>query len=217
MTYYQDIFEEAGNAIFRAETPDAIAAIRRPSCAATIWQRKPTTRFQSWIDALPPEQLPSARIVLRAEMVGAALLKLAEAHGTPEGPERDLLIEDVSALAAIFADVMRVKYVRLRLETVTGNACRKFHLDAVTGRLICTYRGPGTQYGTAVTGTAPHRIHAVPTGAPIVLRGTHWPEKPLSGLLHRSPPIEGTGRVRFVLVLDPVDDPAQATNTRFMH
>ncbi|WP_306043585.1 DUF1826 domain-containing protein [Mameliella sp. MMSF_3455] len=65
---------------------------------------------------------------------------------------------------------------------------------------------------------APRRIGSTRCQpAPIVLRGTHWPEKPLSGLLHRSPPIEGTGRVRFVLVLDPVDDPAQATNTGFMH
>jgi len=48
-----------------------------------------------------------------------------------------------------------------------------------------------------------------PTGAPILLRGTLWPEHPRSGLLHRSPPIEGTGETRLVLVLDPVDDPEE--------
>ncbi len=33
-----------------------------------------------------------------------------------------------------------------------------------------------------------------------------WPEQPASGLLHRSPPIEGTGETRLVLVLDGVMD-----------
>ncbi|HMB12384.1 MAG TPA: DUF1826 domain-containing protein, partial [Roseovarius sp.] len=33
---------------------------------------------------------------------------------------------------------------------------------------------------------------------------------PPSGLLHRSPPIEGSGETRLLLVLDPVDDPEEA-------
>ncbi|MEW7008160.1 DUF1826 domain-containing protein [Lentilitoribacter sp. EG35] len=33
------------------------------------------------------------------------------------------------------------------------------------------------------------------------------PETPTSGLLHRSPPIDGTGETRLLLVLDPVSDP----------
>lgn len=32
-------------------------------------------------------------------------------------------------------------------------------------------------------------------------------ERPASGLLHRSPPIEGAGETRLVLVLDPIHDP----------
>ena len=61
---------------------------------------------------------------------------------------------------------MQAAYVRLRLQAVTTNACRKFHLDAITGRLVCTYRGPGTQYGTSTAGEDPEHIRTVPTGAP---------------------------------------------------
>lgn len=93
----------------------------------------------------------------------------------------------------------------LRLDVVTRNACRRFHIDAVTARLVCTYRGTGTRYGVSTGGGEPRRVFTVPTGSPIVLRGMRWPETPLSGLLHRSPPIEGTGETR--LVLDPLDDP----------
>jgi hypothetical protein len=52
-------------------------------------------------------------------------------------------------------------------------------------------------------------VFQVATGAPFVLRGTLWPEKPASGLLHRSPPIAATGETRLVLVLDPMDTPEE--------
>ncbi|EBA10922.1 hypothetical protein RCCS2_00532 [Roseobacter sp. CCS2] len=110
-------------------------------------------------------------------------------------------------MAKIFTGLMRTPYLRLRLQAVTTNACRKFHIDAITARLVCTYRGQGTQYGVSRNGRDPARVFSVVTGAPILLRGTLWPAKPASGLLHRSPPIAGTGETRLVLVLDAVDDP----------
>ena len=125
----------------------------------------------------------------------------------PEGPERAWLQADIIALADIFTALMSCQALRLRLDVVTTNACRKFHMDAITARLICTYRGTGTQYGMSPTGEPPRRVFTVATGAPVVLRGTKWPQTPASGLLHRSPPIEGTGESRLVLVLDPVFDP----------
>ena len=104
---------------------------------------------------------------------------------------------------------MSAPFLRLRLDVVTTNACPKFHIDAVTARLVCTYRGTGTQYGISTDGADPRRVFIVPTGSPILLRGTLWPEMPSSGLLHRSPPIEGTGETRLVLVLDPVLNPEE--------
>lgn len=46
--------------------------------------------------------------------------------------------------------------------------------------------------------------------APDLLRGTLWLGKPASGLLHRSPLIEGTGETQLVLVLDPARGPESA-------
>lgn len=113
-------------------------------------------------------------------------------------------------LAQHLASLMKAPYLRLRLQAVTTNACRKFHLDAITGRLVCTYRGTGTQYGTSVNGEDPEQIFTTPTGTPILLRGSLWPTKPETGLLHRSPLIEGTGETRLVLVLDPIFDLEEA-------
>ena len=117
-----------------------------------------------------------------------------------------MLADDVAALAAVFAKIMRVPYLRLRLDVITSNSCRKFHIDPVTAQLVCTYRGTGIKYGVSTNGSDPDKVLIVPTCAPIVMRGTNWPEHPKSGFLHQSPAVEGTGETRLVLKLDPVTE-----------
>ena len=128
-----------------------------------------------------------------------------------------MLIDDIAAMADMFADLMQSPYVRLRLDVIKTNACRKFHIDAVTARLVCTYRGTATQYGISRETGDVDAIQTLGTGSPILLRGTLWPVVPKSRLLHRSPPIEGTGETRLVLVLDPIDDPAEDDTHHHMH
>ena len=210
MTLARVTLREAGVGVAVADRPEDLAAFLQPGVAAAIWRRQPMPGFQSWIDALPDDVLPSARVILRPDAVRDVARAICEAAGLPDSDDRARLIDDIAAQAHVFAGLMRARWLRLRLDRVTGNACRRFHIDAVTARLVCTYRGPGTQYGISRDGAEPARVFSVPTGAPILLRGTLWRDGPPSGLLHRSPPIEGTGQVRLVLVLDPVDDPEDA-------
>ncbi len=204
------ITANTSSSIVVCDTPEELGAIRDRACAAVLWWRQPASGFQRWIDGLDPALLPAARIILRPSDVRRAVTEICEIHKTPECPERTLLIDDIAALAHVFAAVMKAQHLRMRLSPVSSNACRRFHIDALTARLICTYRGTGTQYGLSADTEAPSRVFTVPTGAPFVLRGTDWPERPASGLLHRSPPIEGTGETRLVLVLDPIHDPQEA-------
>ena len=190
------------------DAPEGLAGVRDPGCVAAIWRRQPEDAFQTWLDRLEPEQLPHARAILRARDVRAAMGHICDEAGTPSGSERLRLVDDVATLANLFAGLMRVNLLRLRLDVIATNACPKFHIDAVPARLICTYRGAGTQYGASIDGAEPRRIFNVPTGAPIVLRGTDWKGDRPSGLLHRSPPIEGRAEARLVLVLDPIEDRA---------
>lgn len=209
MTLVREIVKHAAVGVGVADAHEGLSAIHRPGCAAAIWRRQPLPGFQSWIDALDPDVLPRARVILRPDAVRDTASEVWDASDTPAGPERDRLVDDIAALADIFAGQVQARWLRLRLDVVTTNACRRFHIDAVTARLVCTYRGTGTQYGISTDGAEPRRIFTVPTGAPVLLRGTLWPERPRSGLLHRSPPIEGTGEARLVLVLDPVLDPEE--------
>lgn len=190
-----------------ADQPEDLAAFVKPGCAAAIWRRRPLPDFQSWIDGLSPDELPSCRVILRSDSVADTVRLYCDMADTPKGPHRDRLVEDMSALAWIFSTVTQSRYLRLRLNPVTTDACRNFHIDAVKARLVCTYRGPGTQYGISTDGHDPRRVFTVPTGAPILLRGTLWPDRTPAGLLHRSPPIQDPGETRLVLTLDPVFDP----------
>lgn len=206
MSYVQSALRNAAVGVGIADTPDGLARIRTPGCAATIWRRQVEPGFQTWINALDPWQLPKGRLVLRPDAVPEATRHLCEMAGLDEGAERTWLENDIADLAARFAELMHAPYLRLRLDVINTNACRKFHIDVIFARLICTYRGTGTQYGISTDGGDPTRIFTVAIGSPMVLRGTQWPQKPPSGLLHRSPPIAGTGETRLVLVLDPIFD-----------
>lgn len=187
--------------------PSAFEAFLSADCAAAVWNRRLPQDVAVWWSELPPDMLPYARVILRPEAVAKTMRQLCEAAELPARPERLWLEADVSDLAARFADMMQAPFLRLRLDVVITNACRKFHVDAIKARLVCTYRGTGTQYGCARDGADPEHIVTTPTGAPILLRGSLWPETPKSGLVHRSPPIEGTGETRLMVVLDPIHDP----------
>ncbi len=213
----RQVLRDAAVGVAVAETPHDLQAILQPACAAAIWRRSPEKSFQSWVDGLPADRLPHGRVIVRPEMVRTTLLTMCDAAQTPVCAQRDRLADDVAALATVFSDLMRAKWLRLRMDVVTTNACRRFHVDAVTARLVCTYRGTGTQYGISTDGQEPRRVFTTPTGAPILLRGTLWPADMASGLLHRSPPIEGTGEVRLLLVLDPVADPESECDPVQMH
>ncbi|MEO3414498.1 DUF1826 domain-containing protein [Roseovarius sp. CAU 1744] len=207
MSFQREIVEGAAAGVGIAARAEDLSTIHSPGCAAAIWRRQLAPELQSFLGELDPAHWPQARVILRPQDMHRALTGLCSNAGTPEAKECAMLIDDIATLSGLFAELMSARYLRLRLERVTTNACRKFHIDAVTARLICTYRGTGTQYGISTDGADPARVFTVPAGMPMILRGTLWPGDPPSGLLHRSPPIEGTNEVRFVLVLDPVIDP----------
>ena len=207
MKLLRKTIHDAAIGVAVTDDPASLTTFLKRGCAAVIWRRQTPPETQAWLGGLDPENLPCGRIVLRPAAVADAVGHLCDIAAMPAGPERDWLEADIVTLSDRFADLMGAAYLRLRLSAVTTNACRKFHIDAVTARLVCTYRGTGTQYGISIDGADPSRVFTVQTGAPILLKGTLWPDQPASGLLHRSPPIEGTGESRLVLVLDSVFDP----------
>ncbi|MEM6578104.1 MAG: DUF1826 domain-containing protein [Pseudomonadota bacterium] len=197
--------------------PEGLSHIHKPGCAATVWKRTPLPVFQSWIDALSPEHLPKARLILRPEYVRDALTKLTCTCGTPDCAEQSMLVDDAAALSMIFAKITRAPFLRLRLDLATGATGDDFEIDEVKARLVCAYRGPELNLRASPDEAVSDRVVRVPTGAPIVLRGGLWPDPRDAGQSHQPVPIKSAGEDRFTLVLDPVVDPEPVSDSTFIH
>jgi hypothetical protein len=119
----------------------------------------------------------------------------------PDTPEPLRAI--VADLASRFAALMGTHHISVRVEGVTGNACTRMHADYTDVRLILTLAGPGTEHLADDDPSAP--VQQLATGHIGLFKGrTYLGARPgvHAPCLHRSPPIEGTGQRRLVLVID---------------
>ena len=185
----------AGNA-------EILSAIHDENIALAIWQREPP----SGIARMPLADLRSLRFIAPVSTLGDALETAMDAAGYRKGITRNSLLIDIIALAARFGHVMEADAVEIRLEIVTTNACKKFHADYVTARLITTYVGQGTQWldheaAADCNCGEPHDIQQLRSGDVAVFKGRLWSAE--APAIHRSPPIEGTGETRLMLVINP--------------
>ena len=174
--------------------------------AGVIWRRRVHKRMQSWLDTLPVDQLPTGRIVLPVSQVRSAVTELMNISEMPDCAERKLLLDDICLLAHEFNELFAPAYLRLRFDVVTTNKCPKFHIDHVAARLLCTYRGVGTEYSFLDDQKRPAEIFTTPNCAAIVLRGAKWPTDRANNLVHRSPEINDVNETRLLLVIDLVDN-----------
>jgi hypothetical protein len=166
---------------------DSWARVFDPDCALVIEERATSLPAQD-IVAL----LADAPFTRRAE--GDVEAVLAQLDGQPAA-----LLTDITQLVHRFMTLMQCDAVRVRVEGVTTNACKKLHADYTDLRLITTYAGPGTDY--APHGDGDCCLERVPAGAVALFKGrTFHPDH--APCFHRSPPIEGTDQRRLVLVID---------------
>lgn len=115
-----------------------------------------------------------------------------------------LLVEDMLALARRYQQVSGVHELRFRLEKIDHDSCRRFHVDQVPLRMLCTYAGPGVQWRHA----SDQLIHKTPTGWLTLLKGRLYPGwDAAQAVLHRSPPLSGLKMpvTRLLLTLDHPD------------
>jgi hypothetical protein len=111
------------------------------------------------------------------------------------------LYADFRRLAGRFSALTASPVVRMRLEHVIDDSCRKFHVDAVGLRLLCTYAGPGPEWIDPGG-----KIRRMTTMEVAVFKGSAFPGAG-QPVLHRSPPLSsGTfvGQSRLVFCIDAV-------------
>jgi Protein of unknown function (DUF1826) len=160
------------------------------------------------LDALPAEHLPEGRFIGPAACVPARLVALCDLVGLDDSPQRQSLIGDISRLARAFATLIGSRDMDLRLEAIDHDSCWRFHRDHVGYRLNATYRGPGTQWPPPAHAARASRaqrryrgpLNEMPRFAVGVFKGARLAGE--AAVLHRSPPVGGSGATRLFLCLN---------------
>lgn len=183
-----------------SEDPGRLAAILDPVVALAAWRRPvPVGLSTADLSGFEAIRLESDRGAI------AAGLRTALA-GQPAADWHAPVADDAGVLGERFAAIMGCDRMVVRLEPVSTNACKKFHTDHVTVRLLTTYLGQGTQWIVGDEDDA--AVRQMAAGHVALFKGRRW--APDTRVLHRSPPIDGTGEVRLLLVIDPIEGAADA-------
>ena len=192
--------------------PGVLSQIRDPAVTLAIWHRRSPAGLARWLDGLPAERLPEGRFTGPARDVAGRLSTLCDLAGLGDDAGRRALIDDITRLARLFASLTRRDDIDLRLEALDHDSCWRFHRDHVGYRINATYRGPGTQWlPPSLAGRGLHAqrryrgaLNDLPRFAVGVFKGVM-----LAGdhaIVHRSPPVEGSGVTRLFLCLNEASD-----------
>lgn len=182
--------------------------VRTAGVGMAVWRRSMPEQLKSWADRVAADGDINARLLIPIERCEEGLEKALRNARIPPCPAEEQFKLDIADLVRVFADLVGLQCVDVRLETVRGDACWKFHVDRVAFRLICTYSGPGTQYVPPEFGrqaVAQQRDY----DGPLAMIGTYdvavfkgAEASGHDGIVHRSPPILGSGQSRLMLCLN---------------
>lgn len=187
--------------------PEVLPDVLRPEVNLAIWHRTLPEALTAGLRPLTDAAPFTAVVEDEPERaVDALAAKLPAA--APLG-----LLVDIRRLAVLFAAVAATGgALRIRLEAITGPACHRWHADAVGLRLLCTYRGPGTEWLPIAGGARaardldpkapPCERGRIATGAVAILKGEGFAGNAGFGCIHRSPPAGPGERARLLLCLD---------------
>lgn len=198
------VLPKLATAMNTSDDPNVLRTIRMPGVALAVWTPDQPAGFRDWIEALPVEYLPRLRTRVPASRARDAIEAACDLAGTPAGPHRDHLVERAARLAALTGEILSSLLVEVRLDVTSGQMCPKWHINSVEARLVCTMRGPGTEFGPARPDGTPSTAHRLPAGAAALFRGLLWPGQEIPGIVHRSPPAQEAA-TRLLIVVDPVD------------
>jgi hypothetical protein len=168
------------------------------------------------IDALGACPLPDARGRVHSGKTETELAALFKMHGYDASTAFPAWLADLARLSEAFIDLAHGEPVTARLESMDGVRCPRFHVDNSYLRLVCTYRGPGTEWledeqvdrGAHEAGASndaiirfgePHRMPEFTVG---LMKGRRYPGHADAGLVHRSPLPDPAVPARILFSLD---------------
>jgi Protein of unknown function (DUF1826) len=197
----------------------ALSAVASPECEA-VWVDRPADRaLERYLDAMARTTPLPGRWLTQWEIGDALAL-----DGWPVVPGRDIFEADLTRLAGTLCLLFGCRQAKIRIEVTTQTTCPRFHVDNVAARLLCTYRGPGTEYlegrcadrsrlGPGNGGMSDEAsglirdaqgIHHIPAFSVAILKGERWPGNASRGAIHRSPAVPAGSGPRVMAAIDTI-------------
>jgi hypothetical protein len=205
-----------GESLFVNKLAD-LEAVFDDAYSTVVWRRAPLL-------------LPDAAFGRWHSRLGRVLRELdaseCRAHaiaGLCDLPIDSPLACDLASLGDLFATLTGARTLGLRIDSTDARTCPRFHVDNVALRMLCTYRGPGTDWlddvdinrhklGAGAEGLsddasglycARAAIRNAATYDVVLLKGEHWPGNEGFGAVHRSPAVPA-GKTRLLVSWDAV-------------
>ena len=187
-----------------------IEILRRIKCSTVdlaLYKRKLSAKLCDVLGKTPLHHFPSGRFLIRSSQVHETIYSLFSESSLDNNTRKELA-QDICSLAKCFVEISGTQDIDIRLETVTHDACWKFHRDCVSLRLLTTYKGPGTQIvpdeftEKALADQRDYGGPFVQLGNDVVALFKGSEHETSNGVLHRSPPISRSGEARYFLCLN---------------
>lgn len=187
-----------------------------PTVELALWERSWPEDLVETLDRFRFADLPWATFRTCKETAEVDVSSgLAVPAWSPAGDQERVfsaLAMDIESLIVRFSCATDASVVEVRLQPIRDDACTLFHVDHVRARLTTTYLGPGTEWvpethgadAVQLQGLYDGPVRELPRFGVGIFRGA------LSGdvaLVHRSPRISGSGRVRLFLSITDVGAP----------
>ena len=195
----------------KVDTLEALSAVFSQPYSLALWERAPLPDISLELRQLPATAFPGARARIHAGKVGEELAELIRAQSHNAETAFPAWLADMTRLSEAFFDLAGGRPVTARLEILDGTGCPRFHVDHSYLRLVCTYRGPGTEWledtqvdRRAQAGGAPRfgQPSRMPTFAVGLMTGSRFPGHTEAGLVHRSPAPGPADPARVLFCLD---------------
>lgn len=195
--------------------PGLLRRILEPGVNLCLWQRPAQSVIVRELSSLKASDLPDVRCSTSLDSFDHDLDRLLQQQGLDPLAFNNWRI-DLRQLAHHYFGVSNDRDVTMRLVTTDEDDCRRFHVDYTHLRLLCTYRGRGTEWLAneqvdrfAQSRGAPND-EIIRFGEPFrfepfwagILKSHAYPGNADNGLVHRSPPISGSGETRVLFCLD---------------
>jgi hypothetical protein len=194
----------------RVEAVADLADIFAPEIQICVLARTPDPRIVASLQSAAARGFNGLRrVVGSADAAQALELPGLDEDGAP-------LARDIAALTGLYIDLLGCPAVGLRLEALDRAMCPGWHYDRTGIRLLCTYRGPGTEWldDAGIDRGRLRNLQAMPASGQasafdiVLLKGALWQGNDGRGAIHRSPaPRDG---IRYLLALDALWDDAAA-------